>query len=140
MVIAADQNDLKLNIGRVMRLIVLRPCPTTLFEILDLAGLDLRFVIGILAFDCSCVGAAIVDRDLRGNTIAPTWFAEETQRRFAVPFDRQQEVYRSASLIDYSTQIFRLLPNPYLGLVQSPTNAHRSLVSSEFPLWQRHEI
>jgi hypothetical protein len=37
--------------------------------------------------------------------MTPACLVKETQRRFAVPFGCQQNVYRSASLIDRSIQI-----------------------------------
>jgi hypothetical protein len=55
-----------------------------IIEIFDLAGLDLRVMIRIEAFDCSCVGTAFVDRDLRGSTMSTARLAKEAQRRFAV--------------------------------------------------------
>ena len=68
-------------------------------------------MIRIVAFDGSRVRATLVDRDLRGNPMMPARLAQEAQRRFAVTFGRQQEVYRSASLIDRSIQIFGSVAN-----------------------------
>ena len=63
---------------------------------------------------------------------------EEAQSRFAVPSCRQQDVYRSASLIDRSVEIFPLPLGPHVGLVQSPTIGHWPLVSREHLLQQRN--
>ena len=48
-------------------------------EILDLADLDSRVLVGVVAYDRRLVGAAFVDRDLLRNTMMTDGFAQEAQ-------------------------------------------------------------
>jgi hypothetical protein len=76
-------------------------------EILDLADLDSRVMVGIVADDRRRVGAAFVDRDLlRWNTMTTDGLAQEARRGFTIPSGCQQEVYRGARLVDRAIQVF----------------------------------
>ena len=74
-------------------------------EVFDLTELDARPAFGIVVFDRRRVGAALVDRDLPRNTMTIDGLAQEAQRRLTIPSCRQQEVYRSAGLVDRSIQV-----------------------------------
>jgi hypothetical protein len=89
-------------------------------EILDLADLDSRVMVGIVADDRRRVGAAFVDRDLLRNTMTTDGLAQEARRGFTIPSGCQQEVYRGAGLVDRTLQIFPCAFDPHIGSIQSP--------------------
>ena len=63
---------------------------------------DVRLVFLVVAFDRRRIGAALVDRDLLWHAILTDRPAQKAQRRFAIPLGRQQEIHRSAGLVDGS--------------------------------------
>ena len=70
------------------------PTESSLFndvvEILDLADLDSRAMVGVVTDDRRRVGAAFVDRDLLRNTMTTDGLAQEAQRRFTILLGCQQ--------------------------------------------------
>jgi hypothetical protein len=69
-------------------------------EILDLADLDSRAMVGVVTDDRRRVSTALVDRNLLRNTMTTDDLSQEAQRDFTIPTGCQQEVYRGARLVD----------------------------------------
>src|SRR6185312_633107 len=106
-------------------------------EVFDLADLDIRIMLLVIAFDRRGVGAALVDRDLLGLAMTADRLAQKAQRRPAVAFGRQQKVNRVAGLVDGSVQVFPLALDPHICFVQPPADAHGTLATMKGLLQQR---
>src|SRR6266446_506551 len=76
---AADQNDLKPSIGRVIRLIARWSCSTILFRYFTCRSSMLASLAGVVLFYRRAVGATLVDGDLLRRS-ALDGFAQEAGR------------------------------------------------------------
>jgi len=84
MVDAADRNDLKPSIGRTTRLTERWSCSTMLFRYFDLTDFDVCLMFRVVTFERRRVGAALVDRNLLGNTVLTNRLAQEPQCSFTI--------------------------------------------------------
>ncbi len=77
-------------------------------ELLALPQLDLGAQVSAQAHDGRCIGPALVDRDLVGDTVQIHGALEETSGSSAVAVRTQQEVDRLASAIDRAVKVLPL--------------------------------
>jgi hypothetical protein len=63
--------------------------------------------------------------------MATDGLSQEAQRDFTIPSGYQQEVHRSARLVDRAVQIFPCAFDPHIGRVQSLVAAHWMLACQE---------
>ena len=102
-----------------------------LFRYLTWAFDDRRFAAAIDLIHSRFVGAALVHRDLFGNTVGLHGFVKEAQGCGLVAFGGQQEVNRFALLVYRAVEILPVAFDFDIGFVHAPAATHRMLVLAE---------
>ena len=103
-----------------------------LFRYLTWAFDDRCFAAAIDLIHGRFVGAALVHRDLFGNTVGLHSFVKEAQGCGLVALGGQQEVNRFALLVYRAVEILPIAFDLDIGLVHAPAAAHRSVVLMKY--------
>ena len=136
---AADQKDLNPSIGRVLLegpVILLND----LVELFDLAHLDAGLGLGVVTSIAAVLAPLLSIVIFSGVPLCLIALCKKRSAAFAISFGGQQEIYRSACLVDRPVQIFPDALDLHVGLVQPPTGSYRTLARTKLLLQQRHVL